>query len=328
MGEHVYSMDVSAREFKNLRWVEDELPTSAVVVAGSDRTHVANAIKALSSEIPTDRVYRRTGWVKTGDDWSYIHAGGAIGAAANGSIESDLDCHISAFDLPEPTEETDVVHCVRGVLRILELGRDELVYPLLAAPFRAVLGEADFGIWIEGETGVFKSELASLLQRFFGPTMSADNLPGRWTSTDNALELLTFLAKDTLFVIDDWRVGPGTRSSMEALADRLFRRLGRQRMNSKQKLSTWTYPRALMVSTGEQCPERISLLARMLVVRVEQGDIDRDVLTGCQEDAKCGVYAAVMRGFVEFLAPSLDEVRSDLSDYVEGKRADARLPST
>jgi hypothetical protein len=43
------------------------------------------------------------------------------------------------------------------------------------------------------------------------PAMDATNLPGAWRSTGNALGEQAFLAKDTLFTVDDLqaqRIGP------------------------------------------------------------------------------------------------------------------------
>jgi hypothetical protein len=42
---------------------------------------------------------------------------------------------------------------------------------------------------------------------------------------------------------------------------------------------------ALIVSTGEDLPPGHSVLARVLVVEVCRGDVNREVLTDCQRDA-------------------------------------------
>ena len=41
-----------------------------------------------------------------------------------------------------------------------------------------------------------KSELASLIQQHFGAEMVRTKLPGKWASTDNALEGLAFTLKN------------------------------------------------------------------------------------------------------------------------------------
>lgn len=93
---------------------------------------------------------------------------------------------------------------VSASLRLVELGPPSIGFPLLAATFRSVFGDADFSLHLAGATGAFKSELAALHQQHFGATMTRVYLPGAWSSTGNALEVLAFHAKDALLVIDDF----------------------------------------------------------------------------------------------------------------------------
>src|SRR6202023_3844663 len=85
----------------------------------------------------------------------------------------------------------------------------------LGAVWRSILGAADFSLFVYGATGRFKTALASLLQQHFGAGFAANCLPGSWTSTANFNERLAFIAKDTLFVIDDFRPGAAERRRLE-----------------------------------------------------------------------------------------------------------------
>ena len=71
-------------------------------------------------------------------------------------------------------------------------------------------------------------------------------------------------------------------------------------------------PRGLIASTGEEVPGGQSLRARMVIVEVQRGDVKLDVLTLAQRDAVQGIYAKAMAGFIRWLAPRLDQVRTDL----------------
>ena len=73
---------------------------------------------------------------------------------------------------------------------------ETITYPLLAAVYRAVLGETDLAVHLAGPTGVGKSELAALAQQHHGAELDARHLPASWTSTGNSLEGLAFTAKD------------------------------------------------------------------------------------------------------------------------------------
>src|SRR6202035_2291063 len=185
------------------------------------------------------------------------------------------------------------------------------------AVWRSILSAADFSVFIYGATGRFKTALAALLQHHFGTGFSAHRLPGSCASTANFNEVLAFIAKDTLLVIDDFTPGAAERRRLEDEADRLLRAAangaGRGRLKSDDSLRPAHPPRALILATGEEKPSGESLIARMLLVEVAPGDIHPKRLSACQRDAAGGRYAQAMAGYIQWLAPRLDEVRAEMS---------------
>ena len=149
---------------------------------------------------------------------------------------------------------------------MLDLAPDRVTVPTLGAVWRSILGAVDFSVFVYGATGRFKTALASLLQQHFGAGFAAHRLPGSWASTANFNEALTFIAKDTLLVIDDFRPGAAERRRLEGEADRLLRAAangaGRGRLKSDDSLRPARPPRALILATGEERPSGESLIAR------------------------------------------------------------------
>ena len=167
---------------------------------------------------------------------------------------------------------------MRASLGLFGLGPDRLTVPLLAAVYRAVLGDADFGLHLAGPSGSFKSEAAALVQQHFGSGLDARHLPAAWSWTGNALEALAFAAKDCVLVVDDF-CPAGSSSDVQRLhkdADRLFRgqgnHSGRGRLRADATLRPPKPPRGLVLSTGEDMPRGQSLRARVLVLEVSPGD--------------------------------------------------------
>jgi hypothetical protein len=75
---------------------------------------------------------------------------------------------------------------------------------------------------------VFKTALLAVCQQHFGAAMDPRNLPANWTSTDNSIEGLTFLCKDTVMGPDDFKPG-GTvydQQRHHQKADRIYRNAG------------------------------------------------------------------------------------------------------
>src|ERR1700675_1604398 len=51
----------------------------------------------------------------------------------------------------------------------------------------------------------------------------------------------------------------------------------------------------------------------MFLIGVAPGDIDPKRLSACQRDADSGLYAQATAGYIQWLAPRLDQVRAGMS---------------
>jgi hypothetical protein len=322
-GTQLPVIEVPADTFHMLDWVVAKWGTRAIVYAGmGTRDHLRTALQFLSN--PTVlTVYSHTGWRKIGDRWCYLHAAGAIGPNGNdSSVVVSLDRPLDLYQLPDPPSGRALVDAVRASLRLLDVASDHVAVSLLAAVYRAVLGACDFSMFLVGRTGIGKSELAALAQQHFGAAFTARHLPGSWSSTGNSLEATAFLAKDALFVVDDFNpTGSGTDvQRFHRDADRLLRaqgnNSGRQRMRPDGTLRPQKPPRGLIVSTGEDVPRGHSLRARTLIVELEAGDVRFGPLTPSQHDAEGGLYAAAMAGYLRWLAPKYEELQKTLRQEV------------
>jgi phage/plasmid primase-like uncharacterized protein len=321
---------VAAAHFASLNWVASNLGAGAYAEAGvqvKDRVRVA--IQRLSEDIAERHVYAHTGWRKINGAWAYLHAGGAIGEhGVIKNIEVNLHGRLAHYLLPEPPAGDALTGAVRGSLSLLDLAPGRVMFPLLATIYRAPLGASDFTTFLSGLTGTLKSELAALAQAHWGASWHGKNLPGNWTSTANNLESTAFLAKDALFVIDDFNPR-GTTAQVAAWhekADRVLRaqgnNSGRGRCNPDGTPRPEKAPRGTMLSTGEEVPAGHSLRARLFATGMAKGEVDLDKLTELQKLAADGVFAAAMAGYVQWLAGRHDEVLDRYAREVKTLRAD------
>jgi hypothetical protein len=346
-GSSLPRADVPAADFARMEWIVPAWGTRAVVYAGmGTRDHLRTAMQLLSGDVPHRTVFHHLGWRKIGEEWFYLHAGGAIGPAGlTDAIPVVLPDPLAGFYLPAPPEGADLAAAIRASLGLLRLGPGRATFPLLAAVYRAVLGDTDFALHLAGPTGCFKSEAAALAQQHFGPGLDARHLPASWSSTGNALESLAFTAKDALLVVDDF-CPTGSSADVQRYhreADRLFRGqgngAGRQRLRADASLRPAKPPRGLVLSTGEDTPRGQSLRARLLGLETSPGDFGpappdpNPTLTACQQDATAGKYAAALSGFLRWLAPQLDSIRArlradlaELRDRARGDGQHARTP--
>ncbi len=320
---------IPASEFARMEWPIERLGAAAITFP-NQKEYARAAIQSFSMTAEERCIYTHTGWCKVDGQWLFLHAGGAIGGTGAVSvINVRLAGSMNCYELRLPANSAAMISAVKASLELLELGPPSISFPLLAATYRAVFGEADFALHVAGETGAFKSEVAALHQQHFGATMNRLKLPGAWSSTGNALESLAFHAKDALFVIDDF--APQGNSADVAryhgAADRVFRaagnHAGRSRLDSTARLREPKPPRALILSTGEEVPRGQSIRARLLILELSKNTIDIAALTACQSDANSGRYAESMGGFVQWLASRGDEARGQFDRLVAQYRSRA-----
>ncbi|MGF1582780.1 MAG: DUF3854 domain-containing protein [Gemmataceae bacterium] len=326
-GHPLRRIDVPIAEFSTLNWVTSEWGARPIVNAGvGAKDHLRAAIQFLSPDIQSRTVYTHIGWHEIDGRWVYLHGGGGIGSEGKVNTSVDLLGNLGNYSLPDLPMGTALREAVQASLRLLTLGPPCIMFALLASIYRAVLGNVDFSIFLTGPSGTFKSELAALAQQHFGPAMNARNLPDNWSSTDNALEGITFLAKDAILVVDDF-CPLGTSRDVQQLhrkADRVLRaqgnHSGRGRMTADGTLRAERPPRGMILATGEDVPCGLSLRARLVVLPVSPGDIgamkngNNAMLAQCQQDAENGLYAKSLAAFLVWMAPQLTDIQHRLNN--------------
>ena len=342
-GKPLPAVKVASKSFASLNWVFEWNHGPIVYAGQGTKDHLRTAVQILSKNVKARTIYAHTGWRKMDSQWYYLHTGGAIGTEKpTTEIEVELgdrkegalsSSRLKDYDLSaEDTQQVDTKTAIRASLKLLELGPKTLMLPLLCAIYRAPLCEAlvaDFGIFLAGLTGTFKTEITALAQAHFGKNWNGRNLPTNWTATANALEKQAFLIKDSLMVIDDY-CPTGSQyevSRYVSAAERIFRaqgnRAGRERMRGDGGLRPTYFPRGIVMSSGEDLPKGQSLRARILFLEVQKGDVDQQKLTLAQEAANDGLYSQATTAYIKHLAPQIDELKIELSQLRQELRAKA-----
>ena len=324
---------VSIEKFFSVKyWALQHIGAGAIVYPSQNcEANAATAIQSLSKDMQSATVFKHTGWreIESGC-YSYLNAGNIIGEAEPSVVSVHLASPLDRFRLPEAPSGPALVDAVCASLHLLNIGPDSITVPLFSSIWRAASGSADFAIFVTGQSGVFKSEVAALAQQHFGAEMNSRNLPASWEATENFLEGLAFSAKDALLVIDDYapRGGQQEQAKLAAKADRVLRAQGnhsaRGRLNADLTTRSPRPPRGLIVSTGEDIPPGHSLRARNLILEIGKGDVDAKILSICQRDAEEGMYASAMSGYLSWLAPQYETLQVRRTTRVKQLREVAR----
>ena len=330
---------VPVAEFGRMNWVLRRLGPQAIVYPGQSQ-HARTAIQAISRDIQQERIFAHMGWRKQGVQWVYLHAGGALCAD---DLLSDLQVQLTSAlarcELRPARNLDEKVQSVRASLRCLCLAPDHITVPLVAAIYRAPFGNTDFSLYLAGKTGVFKTAIAAVAQQHFDAGLDAAHLPGHFASTANALESLAFEGKDALLVIDDYApTGRYGDDRLENVAERLFRaagnQQGRSRMSGNGRVKSPRPPRALLLATGEDVPRAHSIRARLLIIEVAPGEVERSILSECQRAGDDGALAAAMAAYIQWIAGRYEELQDRLRTRSleiraegRGRAVHARLPA-
>jgi len=322
-----FKASVTRESFDQHKWMS-ELPASAFVEAGRGmKDHARAAIHHFSGrDIEARRVFSHLGWRESGGSWAFLHAGGAIGDA---DFDVEIAKDMSEFSLALPAGIADERQAVCDLLSLLDVAPDEISFPLLAAAVRAPLGEIvcnNFLVFIVGNTGSRKTCLTALAQSCFGRGFSYENLPDGWTSTANLLEMRLALAKDVLFVIDDFvpNGGAGARKALNWKTERVVRAVGNQngrgRLDKNADVRATYVPKALLMSSGEVLPTGRSLVARMIVLRLGDEAVDVQELSRLQRLAGDGRFVAALSGYLRWLSTRMIDLGDSLPRRLESER--------
>ena len=342
-GEPLPVISIAAKEFGGMGWVSEHWGTEALVNAGmSIKDHLRCAIQSLSPPVSRHEIFAHTGWRKFGDQWKYLSASGAWGAEGlDTSCTVELPGTLKDYALQTLDSPTTAIQASLEMLAIAPLA---FSVPLFLLPYRAVLAtvlSGDFSLFMSGPTGSRKTEVAAIIQSYFGANWHGKHLPAAWSSTGNSLERQAFLAKDAVLVVDDF-CPTGTTQDIARYhreADRLLRaqgnRAGRGRMRADGSLAPEYFPRGIVVATGEDVPRGQSLRGRMLILEISSDTINLPVLTQMQRAATEGLLAGTTGVFCQWLAPRLDQLAAALPvryreqrDVIVQGQTHARHPTT
>lgn len=315
---------VPADRFSTMSWVTNLWGLHAVVRAGqATKDRLREGIQRFSGDASKRHVYVHTGWREVEGQSVYLTGGGGVGRP---DLQVELSTDLARYSLP--TEPVRAVQAMRTSVALFKLAPMDVIAPLWAAVFRAVLGSAlplDLSIWVEGVTGSLKSTLVALFLSHWG-RFSRTDLPASWSSTINLLEKRAFVLKDAMFVIDDYAPTALDRRELEMKAARLLRSqgnlAGRGRLRADLTERTTYAPRGLIVGTGEQRPSGQSILARTFPIEMDRSMIRLKSLSAAQ--AHSAELPHALAGYVRWLAPQM----SGMPKVLQEKFAEARARPT
>ncbi|MCP5003682.1 MAG: hypothetical protein GY941_06975 [Planctomycetes bacterium] len=296
-GRKLSSIDIPAISFCSMNWLY-RWGTQAVMEPGQSVKDYVRHHTQLNSNTTRKVCYTHTGWREVDNEWFYLTGNGAIGAT---NLLVELTRENERYQLP--TAVINETAAINASLSFLDIGDKNVTYPLFAtnylSPLTTLLNPMpNFVVYLLGETGLFKTSLATLMLSHFGDFLSVTALPN-FSDTSNLIEKRAFILKDAPMVLDDYHPSAQKGEAMknESTAQRIIRaysnRTARGRLNRDCSDKGQYTPRGMLTITGEEIVTLQSTIARLAVVEVEKGSVDRDKLTEIQGKADLLPHAMV-----------------------------------
>lgn len=343
-------VEVSSSSFAGMGWVLDYWGSEALIYRGAGtKDKVRDCIQYISNKkgFAHKTIYAHTGWRIINDQYCYLHLGGAItpngmdkGIEVSTNRGGKSHSKMALYKLPEPTKDKGfLAKAIRASMGLLNLAehKPEIGAFLLAAIFRAPTAEAmpiNHSGWIYGKSGACKTEAAALAMAHFGE-FTSDDKTATFEDSPGSMELKSFIAKDSLLLIDDYKpvTGLHERNKLNSKVDQAFRgfanNTGRGTLTADRKERASYVSRGMVIATGEDLPPIKSLRARLVIVELREGDILPDNLTPFQRNAAEGLYRQVMANYLEWLSKDMVEYKATLREMINGERdrflANARI---
>lgn len=320
-------IDIPAEKFSGLSWVYKWGSRACLEPGQTIKDYCRHAIQKTSINTPVKTHYGHTGWREINGQWVYLHAGGAIGAGpdmpqVSVRLSRELDRYLlpptpfcnqeSAADFSDAEKKG-----LEASLTLLDMGSRAVTIPLFCAIYLAPLTTLlnpmpNFSFYLFGQSGTFKTTAALLALSHFGNFSGAESL-SNFDDTPGILEKRSFTLKDNLHVIDDFHPSSNRKAaeSKEGIAQRMIRayanRTARGRLNSDISERGRFQPRGMMLMTAEEQPTLESTLARVCIIELTEGAIDRERLSNIQADAEKLPYA--MAAYINWIRENLSAIK-------------------
>ncbi len=282
---------VKADEFQAMNWPLSAWGSQAIIEAGGRRKdQLRAAIQHLSKDVERLTIYTHTGWRQMDGRRVFLSSTGAVNAGEEETIHVELERELELYAIPTSVE--DPKEAMELSLDYLGIGPESVTFPLWAATYAAPLRELvnlGFALWVYGGSGAMKSTAVALAMNHYGAKFDDKHLPASFMDTANRLEQKAFILKDCVFVIDDYAPQKDNRdaAAYRSTAHRIVRGagniMGRGRLASDSSARTTYVPRSLIIITGEDVPVTESFAARLFVVEMRRGDIDKKKLSDLQK---------------------------------------------
>ena len=317
-------VDVTPEELDAGSWVNRVDSRLMINIGKNNSQHVARAIKLLGNLEAKEDNHTTLGYIQTAAGLTYLSGNGSVtkdGFNDQYYCDSSAGVHGFSIGFTDSFEKLNLIF--ESIQKFLKLKNKVITLPMLASVFRAPLihnKPVDFVIWIVGQSGCHKSTMAGLIMSYFGKAFDYANLPDSFNSTLNSIGKKAHITNCHLNVVDDHVPGEQTNRFVETLVRNAGNRQGRGRLNADSTIKQTPHPRCLLAITAEDLQAKQSIVARSIVIPLYDGQIDKDILTELQTQARNGLFSDFLGAYIHWIINNNDKIKSEIESIFDRYR--------
>ncbi|HYB21195.1 MAG TPA: DUF927 domain-containing protein [Thermodesulfobacteriota bacterium] len=270
---------ISVRDFSNSTLMTRIMTEAGpgVILYGTAKDLRAAAMELSGPNIPVKRIFAGSGFDGDGNyhcgDLLVTPKGIQKKAPAGLTLQTGQFARNLGFLM---SEEVKLRALAAHILNeLLELKSHAVTYPWMAhivlSPYasqiEALTGKEKPAMHLQGPSGCGKTFLGHLALAFFG-IFDGKVIP--WSSTANAIEAEGYHYKDSLFLVDDYKVAFVPQETIVRVFQNYAGGYGRHRLKSNSNVQDQRYIQGLLLSTGEDFVSDIeSVTGRTICLQME-----------------------------------------------------------
>lgn len=345
-GRNMGKARVPIEDFDKMRWITQNWPTLGITAPQRvNADYLREAIQVLSK--PKEAyIYERLGHAKIDGQRCFLMNNNILGYEGEKDVTVDIslgreNSNLSLFKLP--AQPVNVVEAWRFSLSLWDKLGDVGILMWAAthtAPLIPLLNPT-FLVMLYARTNSFKSTISGIFQSFFGDWGNYSSkdawkfLPGSFRTTMHGIIKNAYLAKDVLYVVDDFFPRKGNElGKMTQILVELIRAAGNQAGRDRMSGSTAFHkhsdrPRCLTIVTAEELPTQLleeSDLARVVGCPLKEWQKDDQstesfmaTLTDIYDNAT--QLQNAMSSYILFVLQNYDEIEQYIAEIEQNNLA-------
>ena len=324
--------NVKVTDLYNFNWVHMATDGLAFISEKNGgqlfREYVHRIVEENCGKVPIERYYYQNGWKELGNgEMVYVYEGGIVGNPTK-EIWGGVDFKFEVEE-EDRKENFKKYYFMEEVCKRKSVSRTLMVFAALSVMstlFERAGFPVKFIVGVLGTTNTLKTSMTLVFTRIFN-AKKVKNPEITFSSTQSGIETMVATYADSILMVDDFMPAENKKkqaelnSKLELLCRLYGDRAPKKRMTDFAGKKVEYPVKGCCIFTGEHLTGVESSRTRILALKIERGDVKKDILSFYQKNSL--ILPTYLYGFIEFLEQHVNDVIELIERAVEEYRKQA-----